>query len=273
MHRFVLAEFNTHRMFSRNSASSRAIPLAKQLARVRSDPALPVAFPTEQKGMQGGDDLPGDGDHRARLSWLQAAESAAYWASELGKIGVHKSIANRLLEPFLWHTVIVTATEWDNFWNLRCNPLAQPEMRAAAEAMRFAHESSVPKQLDYGQWHLPLVTGIDDDVGWIVGEEAKGLDVTEITKRVSAARCARVSYLTHDGRRDIAADLTLFDRLANPGGGSPHSSPMEHVCRPLREFFAADPPYVRVGKEPQRGNLIGWRQFRHEVEDALNDPR
>ena len=155
--RFVLAEFNTHRVFSRNSASSRAIPIAKQLRRVLEDPYVPIEFGSNQPGMQAGPALTGEKRDAAEHEWLHARDDAVRRvlglvtdpevaldgrrpardpAAGRGRrpraaqpsewLNVHKQVANRLLEPFMWHTVIVTATEWDNFWNLRCHPDAQP---------------------------------------------------------------------------------------------------------------------------------------------------
>jgi thymidylate synthase ThyX len=253
-HRFVLAEFNTHRVFSRNSASSRAIPVAKQIDRVLTNTALPLAWPREQKGMQGGEELDAARREEAEDIWREAAGAAVAYAEELVKLGVHKSVVNRLLEPFMWHTVVVTATEWDNFWGLRCNKLAQPELRAAAELMREAYSASTPRQLAYGDWHLPLVDGVDRaDIADRYGVGYKGV---EVAKQISAARCARVSYLTHDGKRDWDADLKLAERLINPGDGPPHASPFEHVCTPAK---ADEERFIR-------GNLRGWRQYRHFIE-------
>ena len=184
LHRFVLAELNTHRVFSRNSASSRAIPVAKQLARIEADPAIPVEFGANQRGMQAGAPLSGTEHEAALATWLAARDAAVAAARSLGEQGVHKQVTNRLLEPFMWHTVIVTSTDWDGFWDQRCSPLAQPEIRVAAEAMRAAFDASEPTALAHGDWHTPYVRADDGD-----------LDV-ETRKRIAAARCARVSYLT-----------------------------------------------------------------------------
>ena len=241
LHRFVLAELNTHRVFSRNSASSRAIPVAKQVARVVEDPAVPVEFGSNQRGMQAGDPLVG-AEHDAALgAWLQARDEAVDAVERLAELGVHKQVTNRLLEPFMWHTVIITATDWDGFWEQRCSPLAQPEIRVAAEAMRTAYDASTPAEVGIGGWHTPYLRDEDGDLD------------DETARQVSAARCARVSYLTHDGRRDIDKDLELYDRLitARP----PHWSPLEHVATP------AEP-----GATPQ-GNLRGWAQLRHLAVD------
>jgi thymidylate synthase ThyX len=238
MHRFVLAELNTHRKFSRNSASSRAIPVSKTMARVVGDPALPLAWASEQSGMQGGESLSEQDARIAEVYWLQARNHALVQATALSKLGVHKSIVNRLLEPFMWHTVIISSTEWDNFFGLRCNPMAQPEIQAAAYAMRDALVASTPTLLDVGEWHLPYIQP---------GEDFRLVDV----KRISAARCARVSYLTQDGVRDPEKDIELCERLTS--ADPPHASPLEHVATPQH-------PCLDV-----LGNFRGWRQFRHEA--------
>lgn len=264
MHRFVLAELNTHRVFSRNSASSRAIPLSRQLARVGSDPAIPVSWPEEQKGMQGGEELSGHSAEEAIEVWHEASLAAAGYARNLGEIGVHKSVANRLLEPFMSHTVVITATAWDNFFGLRCNPMAQPEIRVVAEAMLKVYNESVPETLTAGQWHLPYV---QDD-------EKTELPTDQLV-RISSARSARVSYLTQNGERDREEDLNLYARLTT---ATPmHASPLEHVCTPNAENVqtiavrrrAMMDGIHRSGMEltlPVYGNFLGWHQHRFDVE-------
>lgn len=255
-HRFVLAEFNTHRVFSRNSASSRAIPVEKQLKRVTFDPAFPLEWASEQPGMQGGTELEGDALDDAKKLFTDV------WASTIDKIGaylearpdkserLHKSLVNRLLEPFMWHTVVVTATEWDGFWHQRCSPLAQPEIRAAAEAMLHdAYEASIPVPLGYGDWHLPFIQ--DDE---------RELDV-ETQKQISVGRCARVSYLTHDGRRDHSEDVALYTRLVE--ADPMHASPLEHVATPC---FTCSDSQFDFDHHQHLGNFRGWRQLRHQIE-------
>ena len=241
MHRFVLAEFNTHRVFSRNSASSRAIPVRRTLGRVAEDPAIPLGWPTEQKGMQGGEPLGEQEADQALEIWLKARDQAIESASQLATLGVHKSVTNRLLEPFMWHTVIVSSTEWENFWGLRLSALAQPEMGAVASLMREAYLGSNPTPLAYGQWHLPYIRTEDQDLP--VEQQCK----------ISAARCARVSYLTHDGVRDPDKDIELYDRLVTVT--PPHASPLEHVATPCSG----------LGDHLHRGNFEGWDQLRHSV--------
>jgi thymidylate synthase ThyX len=271
IHRFVLAELNTHRVFSRNSASSRAIPFAKQVKRVRDSPAVPVEWRAEQSGMQGGDLLAEDAAAGAEEEWLYARDKAVGSANELHALGVHKGIVNRLLEPFLWHNVIITSTEWSGFWAQRCSPHAQPEIRVAAEAMRAAYDASEPQQLYAGEWHTPLIQPDEDMDFWkerVIAETGVGpISMNDyyvireaairMRNKVSAARCARVSYMTHDGKRDVSKDLQLYDRLASADPG--HWSPLEHVAR------ARGKDRLDAGR-PQRGNLSGWHQLRHDVE-------
>jgi hypothetical protein len=253
IHRFVLAELNTHRMFSRNSASSRAIPLNRMMNRVASDTAMPVAWASEQRGMQGGEPLDAERQQHAETAWHTASGDMIAAATRLADLGVHKSIVNRLLEPFLWHTVIVSATEWDGFWWQRCSSLAQPEIRAAAEAMRAAYDASKPIELSGDLWHLPLIhledwPAIEEFVNEWNGEHGE-VTITSVAKDVSAARCARVSYLTHTGVRDIREDIRLAGRLKS--ASPPHASPFEHVARPTIKTT--------------RGNFVGWTQYRHQL--------
>ncbi len=246
LHRFVLAEFNTHRSHSRNSASSRAIPVAKQLVRVNDDPAIPVIWTKEQPGMQGGDELIGDQAWTAEQIWLIARDHAVEGAMALQAIGVHKSITNRLLEPFMWHTIIASATDdgWANFFAQRCSPLAQPEIRLAAEAIHTVYDMSAPRPLTPGEWHLPYLTP----------EDRKALSDNK-QRMVSVARCARVSYLTHDGVRDYDKDIELYIKLVD--ASPPHASPLEHVATPCLHL-----PGEEVWHE---GNFRGWDQLRHRV--------
>lgn len=257
-HRFVLAEFNTHRRFSRNSASSRAIPARKQIDRVLSNPAIPLVFPAEQKGMQGGDPLSVEHQERARELWLDAMRNAVTSAIDLNALKVHKSVVNRILEPFMWHTIIVSATEWQNFFTQRCSPLAQPEIRAVAECMQLAMKNSEPFILERDEWHLPYITDEDraevcDRSGFIGTVDGPSEYPWQGLARISSARCARVSYLTQEGKRDIEVDLELYQRLTE--ADPPHWSPLEHVAKPA--------PWEG---HPAEGNFTGWVQLRGLVE-------
>lgn len=256
IHRFVLSEFNTHRVFSRNSASSRAIPFSKMRRKVLEAPALPLSWPNEQPGMQGGAELSEVAQKDAQEAWLLARDSAVEQADRLQGIGVHKSVINRLLEPFLSHTIIVSATNWKGFWAQRCHPDAQPEIHAAALAMKKAYDGSTPENLAWGQWHLPYVTAEErKEFPIVMTKQGRGLREWEIVAanpllKISSARCARVSYLTHDGIRDLDKDISLFDKLARHK--PPHASPLEH---PALAGYPLRGPVV--------GNFNGFYQLRH----------
>lgn len=240
--RMVLAEFNTHRMFSRNSASSRAIPVEKQIARLLEDPFIPIYWGKNQKGMQADLELDDATQADVTKKWLFARDAAVASAQYLLESGVHKQITNRLLEPFMWHTTVCTATDWSNFFNLRDNPMAQPEIQRIAHMMREAYDASKPFVLGANEWHLPYAQP----------GELEELGVEQLIK-LSCARCARVSYLTHDGKRDIAADLTLYDRLLDGG----HMSPFEHAARPMTS--------AEFSRSEYSGNFRGWVQHRSEI--------
>jgi hypothetical protein len=253
--RMVLAEFNTHRVFSRNSASSRAIPIEKILARVQEDPFIPIYWGKNQKGMQAELELTPEEQELARLEWLKARDSAVAHAKQLLAIGVHKQITNRVLEPFMWHTCIVTATEWENYFHLRNNLMAQPEIHRIAEMMDLAYREGKPRELAPNEWHLPYVRP----------EEYSELSLEQLIK-LSTARCARVSYLTQDGIRDVNADFTLYDRLLSGG----HMSPSEHPARPMTEaeiILYTEQRYAGsyTAPLPFLGNFRGWVQHRKEI--------
>jgi hypothetical protein len=238
--RMVLAEFNTHRMFSRNSASSRAIPVEKQLERIMNDPFIPSYWGKNQSGMQANEELDEESQLRARDAWIMARDEAFIQAKKMMSLGVHKQITNRILEPFMWHTVIVTATEWSNFFALRAHEDAQPEIRTIAETMKALYAVSEPVKREVGDWHLPYIQDEERDGIW---------EHSILACKVSAARCARVSYLTHDGVRDLKADLALYERLVSGG----HMSPLEHVAVPQE-------PGITSGS-----NFRGWLQFRKTI--------
>lgn len=255
--RFVHSEFMTHRMFSRNSASSRAIPVEKMIERVLIDPVTPVWWGKNQAGMQAREELDGEPKVDCRETWFTARDKAVASVKTLMQIGLHKQIANRLLEPWMWITVIVSATEWENFFRLRCHPDAQPEIQKIAVTMRDLYASSAPAQLEVGAWHAPLIRDEDmEAIDTLLQLEPPPGDGAGRTRaawalgvKVAVGRCARVSYLTHDGKRDLKADLDLHDRLMY----SEHWSPFEHAARALRL--------------PERiGNFVGWRQYRADVD-------
>jgi thymidylate synthase ThyX len=237
--RFIHSELMTHRVMSRNSASSRAIPIKKMIAAVREDPAMPLWWGRNQSGMQAFAQIDDAARELAQAEWRHALDDALRHAERLAEkdIDLHKQLVNRLLEPFAWMTVIVTATEWANFFTQRTHEDAQPELKHVAGLMLAAYRASVPRSTPLGRWHLPL---IQDDERSLAEEELA---------KISVARCARVSYLTHEGKRDHAKDLELYERLV-AGGANGHWSPFEHVATPL-----ADP-------RGTSGNFVGWEQYR-----------
>lgn len=238
--RIVLAEFNTHRVLSRNSASSRAIPVEKIIKRVNEDCFITNFWGKNQKGMQADAELSISEQEEACVIWARARDNAVISAKELIGVGVHKQIANRLLEPFMWQTVIVSATEWDNFFNLRRHKDAQPEIRHIALMMKELYIDSEPLILKENDWHLPL---IDNDL-----DELKELFTQDEIIKICVGRCARVSYLTHDGIRDPKADIELADRLLVSG----HMSPFEHAAKPMPSNKFC-------------GNFRGWIQYRKTI--------
>lgn len=235
--RFIHSEVMTHRDRARNAASSRAIPWERTLTNLIVSPVVPMWFGSEKSGMQTGEEI--QGREAARLVWLDACAAAINYAEKLASLGVHKSIVNRIVEPYTWITVVMTATEWKNFLRLRCHGDAEIHMQTIAAMARDAMSASTPKELKIGEWHTPFVQPDEMD-----------LDI-ETRKRISVARCARVSYLTHEGVRSIEKDLDLYERLAQGSGGVGHWSPFEHVAA------AADP-------DERSGPFRGWRQFRKE---------
>ncbi len=266
--RIILAEVNTHRMLSRNSASSRAIPVEKMIARVLEDPYVPTHWGKNQKGMQAEQDVDADDARLATASWLSARHAAVHGAKNLLERGIHKQITNRLLEPFMWHTALITGTEWSNFFNLRDNKDAHPDFRDLAHAMRELYARGEPIKRGYQDWHTPLTFDEDLDVFESVERNPSGekIDWDELRCKVSVGRCARVSYLTHDGKRDPQADVDLCERLLASG----HMSPFEHVARPATEVdyrLAVNQDFYDgyanwAPGETFFGNFRGWVQYR-----------
>lgn len=234
--RFILAEFNTHRMLSRNSASSRAIPVTKILKDITDNPAKPEYWGKNQKGMQADEELSQEQITEVERVWLEARDSAILHAKKLLELGVHKQITNRILEPWCHITTIVTATEWENFFALRAHKDAQPEFRVLAEKMLSIYNENTPKLLNKKEWHIPFGDQyLDENL------------TTEQKLKIGTARCARVSYLNFEGDIDHQKDYDLHDGLLASG----HLSPFEHCARPSG-FFGPD----------DTGNFRGWLPYR-----------
>jgi thymidylate synthase ThyX len=232
--RFILAEFNTHRMFSRNSASSRAIPFKKMLKMVEENPFIPIAWQKDHKGMQGIEYFTDEEVKKCGIveHWLGARDFAINRAKALSEIGTTKQICNRLLEPFMWHTVIVTGSEWENFFALRAHPAAEIHIAKLAELMLEAYNDSTPQQLKEGEWHIPFGDNMDlSDLPYI--KDATEGQLQQLKLKISVARCARISYQTlgDDPKIDYEADIKLHDMLLSQG----HMSPFEHCAKAMSD--------------------------------------
>ncbi len=255
--RMVHAEMLRHRVYSRCAASSRAIPVTKMAA---SATAEPLHWGANQAGMQAGAELTGWRLWAVKRSWGLAGFIARRLSVLMAKLGAHKQIANRLTEPFQWMEEVITGTDWDNFFNLRCHEAAQPEIFAIALTIQMELRMRKPRQVERGadkveNWHLPFITDIERHKASNLEYDSRSeLCNAVYLAKLSAARVARVSYLNHDGTvPNRVKDMALFDRLiADPK--ALHASPMEHQAYPLSN-----------GHSRSR-NYRGWRQFRAVIE-------
>ena len=257
--RCIHAEFMTHRMFSRNAASSRAIPVAKLIQDVMENPFIPVHWGKNQKGMQaeeecnngvlfGNDYL----THREE-AWLTARNRAVEAAQAFDAAGYHKQIVNRLLEPFAHITVLVSSTTWDNFLELRDHKDAEPHIQILAREVRKVLDEAPIQDLAPGEWHTPFVT--DGENTKLYGDEAL---------KLSVARCASTSYKTVDGfDMDLDRAVAIYDRLV--GSRPLHASPLEHVCQADLWHTWSDKGW---DNQHEHGNFTGFRQLRKQVENG-----
>ena len=244
--RYIHAEVMTHRVFSRNAASSRAIPIEVLAQQTVDNPVTPVHWGKNQPGMVAQEQLSEEERRTANKLWRAAAYQARYHARELAKLGAHKQIANRILEPFQHIRVLVTATDFANFFHLRTHQDAQPEIQDLAKQMRRAYHGSTPDRLFRGEWHVPFVDRFRDVMGtlrYYVG--GKEVDI-ETARQVSASAAAQTSYRKNDLSVDKA--LAIYDRLVT--AKPVHASPFEHQATPL--FFAG----------ATCRNFRGWKQYR-----------
>jgi len=242
------AELRTHRMLSQNSSSSRAIPLKRMIEQVEQDPFIPSDWRWNQKGMQGEEQITDiDTVRRLRNEWIEAMFDAAAHAREIDF--THKQHVNRLLEPFSWQTKVITATEWSNFFDLRIAPGAQPEIFELAKLIREVIKGTEPIDRSDGSWHLPFVL------------DQERVELTEAdTLRISAARCARISYARHGTDSiDVEKDLGLAAMLYT----EKHHSPFEHQARRLEVNEESHTTHDGVRWS---GNFRGWLQHRKVIE-------
>lgn len=235
--RFIHGQFLTHRQFSRNSSSSRAIPITRMIKEIEENPVFPLEWGSNKPGMQAGQEVDDKTKRLAIETWESAMKAAVEHAKLLNELGIHKQVVNRILEPYqLMHT-LVTATDYNNFLDLRIDDAAQPEIQKLAILINKALHMSIPERCEY---HIPFVTT----------KELETYGVRE-SMMISAARCARVSYLNHDGSEpDVEKDLKLAKHLKEAF----HMSPFEHQATdaymPHSRFF----------------NLQGWKSQRYQLE-------
>ncbi|HEY4537428.1 MAG TPA: hypothetical protein VIG45_03110 [Erysipelothrix sp.] len=244
--RAIHSELLTHRVFSRNASSSRAIPVAKMIKQVRENPAMPIHWGANQKGMQAKEELKGHELNQAQSKWLLSANMAANMAQGMLDAGLHKQVSNRALEPFQHIHVVLTSTEFDNWEELRYHEDAQPEIWLLAKLMKEARGKSEPKLLKVGEWHMPYVL-----------EEEKKIYSIEDQLKISTARCCRVSYINHGmDKICVEKDFELYHDLV--GARPLHASPTEHQARPENK--------IEFGLH---SNFKGWVQHRKILEKSI----
>lgn len=288
--RFILPELNTHRLFSRNSASSRAIPFKKMVEMVENDPFIPIAFQKNHSGMQGTEYITDPKTLKfLKDEWINASHLALNQTDVLDTVGCTKQITNRLLEPFLWHTVLVTATNYDEFFELRCpkyttvdgdvfnskkdflkkypdgnwrTPIqwlecsasgAEIHIQALAESMWDEMQSSVPNKLKAGEWHIPFGDKFDqkllEEIACPIPFDYNEGRILMAKLAISTARCARLSYMTFDNEINYQKDAELHNILLE----SKHLSPFEHCCRAM-----TDKEHSEWSKGPDTHKSFGW---------------
>lgn len=234
-------EVMTHRAFSRNAASSRAIPLKTMIETVEKDPAGPVYWAANQSGMQATGEVKNITE--ARDAWMYARMYAIDHAAKLGEVGAHKQIANRLLMPWLWMTTLVTATEWQNASSLRAHPDAQQEFQALMYCFLNEYVNREPVELEWGQWHMPF------------GDKMPAPDLPLETRlKIATARACWVSYNKHDKATfEIEDAITRHDSSMDAG----HWSPFEHCAKAQRSYPIRERSNFDYDDLPS-----GWKQYR-----------
>jgi hypothetical protein len=274
--RFIHGELMTHRMFSRNAASSRAIPIDKVIELLQTNPAMPVHWGKNQSGMQANTEI--DNIEGAKLLWLAARDSAITHAIVMRDMGLHKQIVNRILEPYQLMKTIVTATEFNNWFWLRAHPDAQPEIKELAEKMLHVYEQSTPQELFEGEWHVPYVNTQRNIFSefFYYDENDKNLTADE-ARMISASCCAQVSYRKNDGSLEKAH--VVFDRLIN--SVPVHASPVEHIATPITKEMMLrlcdenieieGMTHVGENGQPWSGNLRGWVQYRQLIDNNVKE--
>ena len=241
----IHGEVMTHRVFSRNARSMRAVPVKTMVKEVREDPFVPWHWGKNQRGMQAAeecneilrfDDFPRvcDSNNIFSLnreeSWREAAKYAADMASAYDQAGYHKQVANRLIAPFTWKHTLITSTSWANFLHLRDHEDAEPHFHDLAAMVREALAGAEYQTLQPGQWHLPYISEADYDAALTAPDESGTDPGIQLLQKISVARSARISYAPFDGDASIERELERYDLLV---GSQPlHASPTEHQATP-----------------------------------------
>lgn len=268
--RFIHGEFMTHRSLSKNSSSSRAIPIQKMLDQIESNMAIPIYWGKNKSGMQAVEEVSKFDEAKSVLNWERSFNYTKERVLDMVDIGLHKQVPNRLTEPFQMMKVVVTGTDWDNFFNLRIHPDAQPEICMLAYKIYKAMEESEPVKLKVRDWHLPYV-----NIGWsgrgditYFNENFDVIDLEDAIK-ISASCCAQVSY------RNTDMSLEKADKIFNMLIKSDvlHASCFEHLATPIRNqeglINGWDFGITHQNKQGQlfSGNLRGWISYRQQLKD------
>lgn len=258
--RIVHSEFLTHRVFSKNASSSRAVPAKRMINNVVSNPFIPIEFQKAHSGMQGSENMIGSEKEDAIALWLESRDVAIIQAYKMLEAGITKQLINRILEPYQYYQVLMTSTEFDNFFELRDHEAAEIHIQALARTMQESMNLSIPKELEVGEWHIPygdnmsyheLYNIVSDNGRWSFFAEPVE-EIQELKLKIATARCARISYETlgDEPNIDYKADLKLYNTLLE----SKHFSPFEH-CALAQE----DNKFYK--------NFKGWKQFREVLEE------
>lgn len=254
--RFIHSELMTHRMFSRNAMSSRAVPIEKMIEQVERNPAKPTHWGKNQPGMQAKEELTSTDLDVTIIGWYQAARSAAMHATALESCGAHKQIVNRILEPFQLMKTVLTSTEFENFFWLRNHEDSQPEIKKLAEKMLEALQNSNPVELEPGDWHVPYFGG-----GFLY--KACGVPLEDVLA-ISSSCCAQVSYRLLDDSLEKARKV--YERLVE--SVPVHSSPFEHCATPMGSSTNMQTEGVTALHKTlgyMSGNFSGWLQYRQFI--------
>lgn len=266
--RYIHSEIMTHRVFGRNAQSSRAVPVAKTLE-ANTNWVRPILWGKNKAGMAHKEVLAGSDLATAENLWDLHAQNAFAVSQALSEVGLHKAWSNRITEPFSRIKVVITATEWDNFFWLRDDEeSAQPEIVELAQRMKEEYESFAATQLDTGHWHLPYVNQGFDSKGkqYFTDEFDKILKVQDAVK-ISASCCGQVSYRKLDQSKAKAIDI--YEKLFS--GSKPHLSPCDHIAKVGPKWMDYRTPGVtHMDREGNAwsGNLKNFVQYRHLIDTS-----